>query len=116
MPSNHHIDRMPSNKLHELKTWPPFYEAVVEGRKRFEIRRDDRGFRVNDCLWLCEWIPQTKAYTGRRFPVRVTYLTASFAPEGFVAMSVEPWTDLTAFGQWLDPPVPGEPRFEEPQT
>ena len=28
---------------HNLKTWPPFFEAVLEGRKTFELRRDDRG-------------------------------------------------------------------------
>lgn len=37
---------------HELKTHPPYFEAVERGEKTFEIRRDDRGFQKGDCLIL----------------------------------------------------------------
>jgi hypothetical protein len=77
--------------MHELRSWPEFFRAVVEGRKRFEIRKDDRGFRVGDCLVLCEWDPKAERYSGDQFAVRVTYLSASFAPEGHVAMTIQPW-------------------------
>lgn len=29
---------------HTLKCWPNSYDAIADGRKRFEWRRDDRGF------------------------------------------------------------------------
>jgi hypothetical protein len=38
--------------LHEFKTVPPFYGEIAEGRKRFEIRRNDRDFRAGDFLYL----------------------------------------------------------------
>lgn len=59
---------------HELKTWPPFFDAVVVGAKTFEVRREDRPFAVNDVLVLCEWNPKSKQYTGRTTRRRVTYI------------------------------------------
>ena len=43
--------------IHELKTWPEAWAAVRDGRKRFELRRDDRGFAVGDVLLLKLWRP-----------------------------------------------------------
>jgi len=40
------------NKTHELKTDPDAFDAVVRGQKTFEIRRDDRGYKVGDTLIL----------------------------------------------------------------
>jgi len=32
--------------IHRLKPWPEFFEPVLTGEKRFELRRDDRCFQV----------------------------------------------------------------------
>jgi hypothetical protein len=37
---------------HELKTDPEVFDDVAAGNKTFEIRRDDRGFKVGDTLIL----------------------------------------------------------------
>lgn len=60
---------------HKLKIWPEYYEAVSDGSKRFELREDDRGFRVGDTLHLCEWKPSHRdgGFTGRELTCRVTY-------------------------------------------
>lgn len=59
---------------HELKTWPEFYQALLEGRKRHEVRVDDRGFQVGDRLRLIEWDPELETPTGRVMDCNVTYL------------------------------------------
>lgn len=78
---------------HDLKTWPKAFQAVFDGRKRYEIRKDDRGFAVGDLLYLREWEPHTESYTGREMMVRVTYMTKGGEwglPEGMCVMSIEP--------------------------
>lgn len=67
---------------HELKTDPEVFEAVRLGLKNFEIRKDDRGFEVDDTLELRETtctgyeiasgLPL--AYTGRVIHARVKYI------------------------------------------
>ncbi len=34
--------------LHELKITIPYADAICDGRKRFEVRRNDRGFNAGD--------------------------------------------------------------------
>lgn len=85
---------------HELKTWPGPFIEVLEGRKRHELRKADRDFRVGDRLHLREWIPEPETgparYTGRELLVEVTHVTKAndFVPilgdDPHVVMSIEP--------------------------
>jgi hypothetical protein len=59
---------------HELKTWPPYFEAVKQNRKTFEMRKDDRQFMEGDWLHLREWHPGDEQYTGRLLRVQVSYV------------------------------------------
>lgn len=44
---------MTTGRVHKLKTMEPFWSDVAAGRKRFEVRRNDRGgFAVGDLLEL----------------------------------------------------------------
>lgn len=76
---------------HSLKTWPEYYEEIVHDKKSFEIRRNDRGFAVGDCLFLEEWDPKTVRYTGRDAQRRVTYVLDKHEGlvDGFVIMGIE---------------------------
>lgn len=59
--------------IHELKILPEFFEAVTSGRKQFEIRKNDRDFKVGDYIILREW--GTKEYTGNSYKAEITYIT-----------------------------------------
>lgn len=59
---------------HTLKTWPEPFQAILDDRKSFEVRRNDRAFAVGDLLRLLEWDPASEAYTGRGDEARVTYI------------------------------------------
>ena len=64
---------MPTTRqVHELKTVPPYFARVLDGTKTFEVRRDDRGFRPGDTLWLREWTG--REFTGRSIHKRVVYM------------------------------------------
>jgi len=60
-------------KIHELKTWKKFFQDVVDGTKTFEVRKDDREFKVGDDLFLREFDPETLEYTGDAIHKLVTY-------------------------------------------
>ncbi len=57
---------------HELKILPRWFEDVQSGRKNFEIRRNDRDFKVGDYLLLKEW--NKGKYTGREIMMRIQYI------------------------------------------
>lgn len=57
-------------RTHELKIEPEYFSEIINGDKKFELRRDDRGFRVGDELILREF--KENSYTGDSCKVRVT--------------------------------------------
>ena len=59
---------------HELKLNRKFFSAVADGRKTFEIRKDDRGFKVGDILHLREWDDMMNNYSGRSCMRQITYI------------------------------------------
>ncbi len=60
--------------IHELKTWPEPFQAIFQGRKTFDIRRNDRNFQYADMVNLREWEPQYRAYTGRELLRTVSHI------------------------------------------
>lgn len=79
-----------SNKVHELKVFPELFQAIIDGRKLFEIRKDDRNIDAGDELILRE---VNGMYTGRSAMVDVLYIQRhdnfpEGIPEGFAVMSI----------------------------
>lgn len=77
---------------HELKTLSPFYEEVERGAKTFEIRKDDRDFRVGDTLVLRHWDAERNCYTdGKSIQVKIKYILRDerYLPTGYCCMSIQ---------------------------
>lgn len=69
--------------VHELKTHARYFDAVAEGRKTFEVRKNDRAFQTGDILELQKVEDEPPHYSvnppGERFGKtiirkRITYL------------------------------------------
>ena len=58
----------------EKKTWPELFQAIVEGKKTFDLRLNDFDIAEGDVLVLNEWDPKTKSYTGRELEREVGYV------------------------------------------
>ncbi|MDD5738970.1 MAG: DUF3850 domain-containing protein [Candidatus Pacebacteria bacterium] len=61
-------------KIIKKKTWPEYFELVLAGKKRFDLRVADFDIEEGDILALEEWNPQTKEYTGRKIEKKVGYI------------------------------------------
>lgn len=70
---------------HELKEWPEYFRHTIAGRKNFQIRYEDRDFRVGDQLLIKEWDPRGEfdspaektvpvGFTGKAVLLRVDYI------------------------------------------
>ena len=77
--------------IHELKILPEYFDAIVEGRKTFEVRRNNRAYVVGDMLALKEWNEREQVYTGRSCDVRITYVLDSkdYCKEGYVILGIK---------------------------
>jgi hypothetical protein len=50
-------------KHHILKCESTFWGDVADGHKAFEVRKDDRGYRVGDTLCLKNWRSDRQGYS-----------------------------------------------------
>ncbi len=76
---------------HALKTWPQHFQDALKGRKRAELRADDRGvpFAVDDVLVLQEFVPERQAFTGRTVAMRVCHVArGGVIPAGHALLSM----------------------------
>lgn len=74
---------------HELKCYPKFFEDIAKGLKSFDVREDDRGFEPGDELFLSEWDPWQRAYTGRALRAFISYI-----------LELDDVPGLTVHGRW----------------
>lgn len=75
--------------VHHLKCVEPHFSNVVQGNKFFEIRKDDRAYKVGDVMHLMCYDAENKAYNGDETYVYVTYImTLEDIAPGYVLMSI----------------------------
>lgn len=72
--------------VHELKILTEYLDAIDEGCKSFEIRKNDRDYKVGNFLLLKEY--KEGRFTGRETLQRITYMTNYEQKESFVVMAI----------------------------
>ena len=76
---------------HYLKILPEYFDAVLSGKKTFEVRYNDRDFKEGDLLILEEYSVFDFLYTGRTVCVKVTYIldNPDFVKKGYVILGIK---------------------------
>lgn len=81
--------------IHALKTEPNYFEDATSGRKPFEVRKNDRDFKLCDYIALNEYDPtraERERYTGRSALFRITYVldNPQYCKDGYVVLGITP--------------------------
>lgn len=74
---------------HELKIEPAYFRSVLSGDKTFEIRRNDRGFKLGDIILLREYSSYDAFYTSRELIREICYITNFQQKEGWVVLGIK---------------------------
>lgn len=78
--------------VHDLKTIQPYFDDIRSGRKKFELRKNDRNYSTGDFLNLWEYIPSEKRKTGEVYTVRIIYILDKFQDalkDGWCILGIE---------------------------
>lgn len=59
------------------KILPEYFDAILSGKKKFELRLNDFLVNEGDTLLLEEWNSDAKEYTGRKIEKKVSYVFKS---------------------------------------
>lgn len=82
--------KVDSMRVHNLKIHSQYFWDVMAGKKTFDVRKNDRNYRVGDALILREW--ENNNYSGREMSVRITYMLddafVGIIP-GYVVLGIE---------------------------
>jgi len=82
--------------IHNLKIKSEYFNAVLDGSKKFELRFNDRDFKVGDVLSLNE-IDDSGNLTGHSVSRTVTYILHGPCyglQEGYCILSMEPFVKI----------------------
>ena len=74
---------------HTLKIEPQYLEAIKDGSKTFEIRKNDRDYKVGDILALHEY--SCGVTTGKPpYWVKITYISDYAQYGNYVVLAIKP--------------------------
>lgn len=64
----------------DLKILPQYFNDIIYNKKTFEIRKNDKNYKVGDILYLREWTGEE--YTGRKIWACITYIHHGTGEDG----------------------------------
>lgn len=65
---------------HIVKSWTHLFKPIKDGRKLYDLRKNDRDYKVGDWVQLCEYDMEVGQYTGDIINVEITYITNHVTP------------------------------------
>ena len=82
------------HKQHEIKIVASYYEDVISGKKSFELRKNDRGYKQGDSLKMLEF--KDGKHTGRTIDADIIYMLEDYTglTEGYCILGIRV-TDYT---------------------
>jgi len=77
-------------KTHQLKTVNPYFQDVWDKRKSFEVRFNDRDFKVRERIILLEYDYKTGIYSARAIVGKIIYIlnTPIYCKKGYVIIQL----------------------------
>lgn len=78
--------------IHAVKQLSWHFDDVQQGKKTFEVRKNDRPYAVGDLLALNEYNAEEQRYTGRSMLCYIDYILndVEYCKEGYIVMSIKP--------------------------
>ena len=78
--------------IHQLECEAQHFEDIINNLKGFEVRKNDRDYKVNDFIGLNELTPDNKSYTERWTLVKISYIFSNtdFLKDGYVILGLTP--------------------------
>lgn len=64
---------LPQETIHRLKSVPDTFDPIESGERTFDIRLDDRGFKIGDLVQFVRW-DEARQMAGRTVRKRIVYL------------------------------------------
>lgn len=76
------------SRIHEIKLAAEFWDDVCYGRKRFELRKNDREYQTGDKLVMREYANDN--YTGRVIRTKIIYMLVDYPglEEGYAILGI----------------------------
>lgn len=94
-------------KIQELKTWAEYFEKVLSGEKKFEVRENDRNFQEGDLLKLIEVVPSHQGTTLSTQPTgRFLMAKVDYVLKGSKFFGVDEKTCIMSISVGWTPPTP----------
>ena len=66
--------------FHQVKSWSHLYDAIVSGVKPYDLRKNDRDYRIGDTLRLSRYDNIGGRFTGEYCDRKVSYITNNITP------------------------------------
>lgn len=106
----------PRRRAHDLKCWPASFRAILTGRQRHTVRRDDRGYKSGDQVTLHEYDPgdgagPPRGFSGQKATYLIGYVSRSEAlPAGWCSFELVSPEDANRASLAILGPEQVEPR------